>query len=252
MNFRSLYRIFFFKPRLIKSAVSSYVIAISMAITCASVNVQAASENIAQLRHGVAHFLTDEYSKAGADKTDIKVGTLDSRLRLAQCDQPIEMASQDPTGNGGNISVQVACRGVSRWTILVPAQAIVFRPMAVAGRNLQRGEVIGESDVTVQSMDVSQYRQGFNTSAEQIIGKEVRYAITKGDAFRTSSLNAPLAIKRGDDVTVEAFAGSIRVVTNATAISDGRLGQQIRVKNTQSERIVNGKVIGPGKVQSML
>lgn len=252
MNFRSVYRIFFLKASHEKFAAFGRFISVFMAFTAASVNVQAATENISQLRQTVAEFLTNEYRESGADKTDIKVATLDSRLRLTQCDQPIDLASQDSTGNGGNISIQVACRGSSRWTILVPAQAIVFRPMAVASRNLQRGEVISETDVTVESMDVSQYRQGFATSIEDIVGKEMRYPVTKGDAFRTSSLNAPLAIKRGDDVTVEAFAGSIRVVTNATAISDGRLGQQIRVKNTQSERIVNAKVIGPGKVQSTL
>ena len=252
MKFRSFYRIFFFKGVAKNANALKYFAPFLFTLTALSVNAQAGIENIEQLRQSVAQFLTDEYRQSNADKTEIKVGALDSRLRLAQCDQSIDMALQDPTGNGGNVNVQVACRGSSRWTILVPSQATVFRPMAVASRNLQRGEMINEGDVSVESMEVTQYRQGFATQAEDIIGKEVKYAVTKGDAFRTSSLNAPMAIKRGDEVTVEAYAGSIRVVTNATAVSDGRIGQQIRVKNTQSARIVNAKVIGPGKVQSIL
>ena len=124
--------------------------------------------------------------------------------------------------------------------------------MAVAGRNLVRGEQISAADVALEVREVSQYRQGFVLVAEDIVGKEVKYAVTKGEAFRTSVLNSPLMIKRGDEVSVEAVAGSIRVVTNGTAVSDGRMGQQIRVKNNQSERIVNARVVGPGKVQSIL
>ena len=99
---------------------------------------------------------------------------------------------------------------------------------------------------------MSQYRQGYSINIDDIVGKEVKYTINKGDAFRTSMLDAPLAIKRGDEVVMEASIGSIRVSSNGTAISDGRIGQQIRVKNNQSERVINARVVGPGKVASIL
>jgi flagella basal body P-ring formation protein FlgA len=65
-------------------------------------------------------------------------------------------------------------------------------------------------------------------------------------------LDAPLVIKRGDTVSMEANIGGITVKTSGTAISDGRIGQQIRVKNNQSARVINAKVIGSGQVQSVL
>jgi flagellar basal body P-ring formation protein FlgA len=207
--------------------------------------------DVQQLRLNIVQFLTAEYRSTNATKVNIKVGALDSRLRL-ECDQPLMYNLQDPSNNGGNINTQVACRGTSQWTILVPAQAIVFRPMAVASRNLLRGELIQTEDVGVEVLDASQYRQGYSSKPEDIIGKELKYPVNKGDAFRASALNTQLAIKRGDEVSLEALAGSIRVVTTGTAISNGRIGQQIKVKNNRSARIVSVKVIGPGKVQSIL
>ena len=262
MEFRSFYRIFFFlinhlrqgicqpHPWIKKGLCNLPFFIFSLNIAC--VQAQSEIQNIQQLRINIAEFLTTEYRNANATKVDIKVGALDSRMRLAVCDQPFTLNLQDPSNNGGNINVKVACRGTSSWAILVPAQAIVFRPMAVASRNLQRGELISSEDIGVEVVDVSQYRQGYSSKPEDIIGKELKYPVNKGDAFRDSVLDTQLAIKRGDEVSVEAFAGSIRVVTTGTAVSDGRIGQQIRIKNNQSARILSAKVIGPGKVLSIL
>lgn len=215
-------------------------------------NAQADIENIMQLRQTVAQFLTAEYDKTEASKVEIKVGGLDPRLHLMKCDQTLALKLQDSSGNGGNINVQVSCRSSFSWTILVPAQAIIYRPMAVASRNLQRGELISETDISTDTLNMSLYRQGYTHNPSDIIGKELKYPVLKGDAFRSSVLDAPLAIKRGEEVSVEALIGSIRVVTTGTAISDGRLGQQVRIKNTQSARILSAKVVGPGKAQSIL
>src|SRR6478609_8441519 len=169
MKFRSFYRIFFFKLGAQSFQYLKAIAQISLVccICCSqSANAQTAIENVEQLRNKIAQFLTDEYRNSQADKVEVKVGKLDPRLRLTLCDQPVTLNLQDASGNGGNISVQVSCRGSSGWTILAPAQAIVFRPMAVASRNLQRGEVINITDITMESLDMSQYRQGFSVNID--------------------------------------------------------------------------------------
>lgn len=255
MKFRSFYRIFFCKKMHCASKQVTRSIGLIGALAlCLSqnANAQAPIENIGQLRSQVAQFLTDEYTKAQAVKVDIKVGNLDNRLHLTKCDQSLSLILKDSANSGGNINVEVACRGVSAWTILVPALARVYRSVAVAGRNLQRGDVISAGDLTTDIKDVSDFRMGFCLTPDAIIGKEVKYTVNKGETFRNSALDAPLVIKRGDTVSMEASAGEISVRTSGTAVSDGRIGQQIRVKNNQSARVINAKVVGPGQVQSIL
>lgn len=255
MKFRSFYRIFFCKKMNLasKQVIKSIGLACTLALCLSqSANAQAPVENIEQLRSKVAQFLTDEYMKTQPVRVTVKVGNLDTRLRLAKCDQNLALVLKDPTSSGGNINVEVSCKAASAWTILVPALARVYRPVAIASRNLDRGEIVNEGDLTTDIKDVSDFRMGFCLTADAIVGKEVKFTINKGDTFRTSALDAPLVIKRGDAVSMEARAGEISVKTNGTAISDGRVGQQIRVKNNQSARIVNARVIGPGKVQGIM
>lgn len=255
MKFRSFYRVFFLKTAgmPIKQGISRKLLVCVLALgLCQSANAQAPVENIAQIQSQVAQFLTDEYTKAQAVKVEVKVGNLDNRLRLARCDQSLSLSLKDPANSGGNVNVQVECKGASSWTILVPALAKVYRSVAVAGRILQRGDMVSASDLTTDIKDVSELRLGFVLTAEAIVGKEVKYTVNKGDTFRNSALDAALVIKRGDTVSMEASAGEISVKTNGTAVTDGRMGQQIRVKNNQSARIINAKVVGVGKVQSIM
>ncbi len=259
MRFRSFYRIFFlnFAEALIKQGISKIlgsgilVVLIGQAIS-AQAQTQASIENIGQIQTQVAQFLTDEYTKTQAVKVEVKVGNLDQRLRLARCDQTLALALKDPLSSGGHVNVQVSCKGGSSWTILVPAQAKVYRSVAVASRTLQRGDVVIESDLTQDIRDVSEYRLGFALTPEAIVGKEIKFTVNKGEAFRNSVLDTPVVIKRGDAVTLVASAGEISVKTNCTAIADGRIGQQIRVKNNQSARIVNARVVEAGKVESIM
>lgn len=262
MKFRSFYRTFFFTESPLNQSLirnAGHLAFALLSLYPHSSNAQTApqtgsagKEVIAQLRQDTAKFVTEEYLNSGASKVEVKVGGLDPRLDLAKCDQALAFKLQDLSGNGGNINVQLSCPGLSRWTILVPTQAIVYRPMAVASRNLQRGELVSDSDIEVSVLDASQYRQGYTSNPEDIVGKEIKHPLSKGDAFRESLLDAPLAIRRGDEVSVEALAGSIRVDTTGTAVSDGRIGQKIRVKNNQSAKILSATVIGAGKVQSIL
>lgn len=255
MSFRSFYRIFFFKKFIqpLKQALNSLCTAsLALMCLCQSANAQAPIESIESIRSKVAQFLTEEYRHANAEKVEVRVGKLDNRLRLDKCNKDLDLSLKDTSKTGGNINVQVSCKADSSWTILVPAQAKVYRMVAVAGRNLQRGDLVSAADLSSEMRDVGDLRIGFALTPEAIIGKEIKFAVNKGDNFRNAALDAPLVIRRGDQVSMVSSAGEISVRTEVTAVSDGRIGQQIRVKNNQSARIINAKVVSAGKVHSIL
>ena len=62
----------------------------------------------------------------------------------------------------------------------------------------------------------------------------------------------PIIIKRGDVVMIIAKAGALSVKSAGVAINDGRLGQQIQVKNKASKRIVVARVISSKQVQVVM
>jgi len=208
--------------------------------------------DLKQLEKTVAGFLQNHYRSANASKMTVTVNQLDRRLKLPQCQKDLRMSVNDPNNTGGNITVHTQCDGQQNWSLYVPAQVTLFRALAVASRNLNRGELIDAGDISMEVVNISQLRQGYLESREQIIGQELKRPINKGEAFRNAILDAPLVIKRGDEVAIEALAGSIAVTSSGTAMANGRIGQRIKVRNSQSDRIVSAQVMNAGKVQTTL
>lgn len=204
-----------------------------------------------QLKQDIASFLATEYKQVAHERIDISVGNLDNRLRLASCAQPVEFINQDQTGLGGNISVKAQCDSGKVWSVHVPAQVTIYREIAIAVRDITRGEVISHAHITTSPVNISSIRQAFLPEAESIVGKEAKRNISKGEPFKTALLDAPTAVKRGEIVTLESLAGSIKVSSAGTAMADGRVGQKIRVRNNSSERIISGVVISQGVVQTL-
>jgi len=206
---------------------------------------------LTQLKQDIANFLASEYQQVDHERIDINVSNLDNRLRLASCTQPVEFINQDQTGLGGNISVKAACDSGKVWSVHVPAQVTIYREIPIALRDIARGEVISENHIGTNVVNVSSIRQAFLADTQAIVGKEAKRNISSGEPFRTALLDAPTAVKRGELVTLESLAGSIKVSSAGTAMADGRVGQKIRVRNNSSERIISGVVISQGLVQTL-
>lgn len=237
------------KPR--KSPkIYSFALALAGSVASYSVNASGVYSHL-QLKQDVAKFLGDEYRKVPHERIDIAVGNLDGRLRLGQCLQPVTFSTQDQTGLGGNISVKAQCVGTITWTVHIPAQVMIYREIPVASQDIARGQSITGAHLTSALVNISSIRQGFADTPQAIIGREAKRNLGKGEVFKTTQLDSPTTIRRGELVVLESIAGSIKVSSSGTAMSDGRLGQKIRVKNGSSERVISGIVKGQGLVQTL-
>lgn len=204
------------------------------------------------LRSGVAEYLQQHYAKTNAKRVEIDVNQLDPRLHLADCGTDLTLSVTDHQNSGGTVSVHAQCRGSQPWALYIPAQVDLFRPVAVAVHNLGRGAILGQTDIEMVLKNTSHLRQGFVDTPEKAMGLELRRPIKRGEALRTGILIEPLAVKRGDEVRLLARSGTIRVSAQGTAMASGRVGEQIRVKNNNSTRIVKGEIIAPGQVEILL
>lgn len=208
-------------------------------------------QDLEQLRTQVEQFLSAHYLQTGAQRVEVDVARLDPRLQLSECHANLELELNDASNSGGNVSVHSRCRNDQPWSIYVPAQVNLYRPVVVAARNLSRGTRLSANDVAIELRNTSRLRQGFVDSEEAVLGMELRRPLERNEPFRTGLLVQPLAINRGEEVRLQSEVGGIIVSTRGTAMSSGRVGQQIRVKNNTSERIVSGRIIAPGQVQTL-
>lgn len=180
---------------------------------------------------------------------ELRINPLDPRLRLAACDSDLTQALESPAPPVGRVTVRVSCTGSSPWTVFIPAQVSLFRPIVVATRPLKRDQVLELGDVSMIEQDIGPLSRGYLTDPRQAIGKKLTRPLQADQVLTPANLELAESIRRGDQVVITARSGTISVRMPGEALSDGVLGQQINIRNQRSQRIVRARVVGPGQVE---
>ena len=208
---------------------------------------------IDDLRANVKTFATSHFEnvfkkQAKRGDVDVEISSLDQRLRLKSCNKPLDFVVNSPSQLSTNATVKTSCKGSNRWTIYVPIRVNVYDNVVVAARDLSRGEVIQDEDLALQRVNINQFGGGYLASKKQVTGMEVKRTIRAGESLKLTYLQPTDVISRGDAVLLESRNTSVMISVSGTALDHGHIGEQIRVRNNQSEKIVDAMVTGPGKV----
>ncbi|WP_205342454.1 flagellar basal body P-ring formation chaperone FlgA [Denitrificimonas caeni] len=199
-------------------------------------------------------FLEEITSQYLADNTitgrhSVTIGRLDPRLRLPACSIPLQASLESPAQPVGRVTIRVRCDSNAPWTIFVPGHVNLYREVAIALRSLPRNSVVQAADVQLSERDVSSLRQGYILNLENVIGQKTTRPMQPNQVVSANYLKAAAAINKGDEVVISAQGSSMFVRMPGTALEEGAIGQQIRVRNTRSKRIVHARVTAPGQVE---
>lgn len=125
--------------------------------------------------------------------------------------------------------------------------------VVVATSTLNRSVVVNAEFVREEIRFVDQAVD--QLTLQQVSGRSVVQPLKPGELVTLRHLsgevraNDPIMVKARDAVRLTARIGKLEVaIPIAEAQEDGRAGQVIKVKNLQTGRIVQGKVVGPGLV----
>jgi flagella basal body P-ring formation protein FlgA len=208
-------------------------------------------EELIGATEGFLEFMVEDYLERSeiTARHEIQVNPLDPRLRLAACDSDLTQSLESPAQPVGRVTVRVSCEGSTPWTVFVPAQVRIFRPVVVVKTALRRDSIIGAGDVALVEQDVSLLNRGYVTEVEQVIGRKLTRATRTDQVVTPAMLQLAEAVRRGDQVVISARSGGINVRMQGEALSGGTLGQQISVRNLTSQRVIRARVAGPGQVE---
>lgn len=208
-------------------------------------------EELIGATEGFLEFMVEDYLERSeiTARHEIQVNPLDPRLRLAACDSDLTQSLESPAQPVGRVTMRVSCEGSTPWTVFVPAQVRIFRPVVVVKTALRRDSIIGAGDVALVEQDVSLLNRGYVTEVEQVIGRKLTRATRTDQVLTPAMLQLAEAVRRGDQVVISARSGGINVRMQGEALSGGTLGQQISVRNLTSQRVIRARVAGPGQVE---
>lgn len=144
----------------------------------------------------------------------------------------------------GTVTAQIGVSVNQKLYRQVPIRLKVdsFKPILVAARALQAGEVIDDGAVTFDRRNVD-YNMEYFTDKTQAIGLTAKRPIAAGTVLYNGLLAKPIVVKRGTLLAVVAKVGTIQAAITAKALEDGAVGQVIRVQNLQSKKIITAKVV---------
>ena len=223
---------------------------------CTNIAGAAANTSIDELRLRVSEYVSQQLTTRGivnnqSQTVSVKTMGIDPRLRLAKCDVPWTMNAKSERWVG-RINTRIECRGSMPWSIYVPVQVRLTKDVVVANHSLMRGSLITAADVRTMSIDVTDFPRGYFTQVKPLIGKELRRSVATNNPISPAHVRDALAVKRGDEVTILASTSSLTIRSVGIALNDGRLGQQIRVKNSTSKRIIKAQVMRKGLVKVLI
>ncbi len=102
----------------------------------------------------------------------------------------------------------------------------------------------------LQEVELSRLPQGFYTNIDNILDHELKTALISGQPISPTHVAPPVLVHQGDTVTIEAGSAGITVHTLGTALENGRLGQQISVRNNRSDKVLRSRVVARGRVHA--
>ena len=135
------------------------------------------------------------------------------------------------------VSAPAAAPPVSRTTVIT-------RHMIQRGTQLQPAmlEEVSRPTLGLDSQAVS--------SLKDVVNGEATRDLPAGQVVRSNDIRRAVLVKQGQSALMTVGQGKgFEITVRVEAMQDGRMGEQIRLKNTESGRLLTGTVTGPGAVR---
>ncbi|MDH4479626.1 MAG: flagellar basal body P-ring formation chaperone FlgA [Rhodoferax sp.] len=210
------------------------------------------------------------------DASQFSFAPLDSRVQLQTCDRPLVM----DTPFASRETVRVRCLGNPNWQLYLrvllkpgvapglalpavpassspgpvaaPAAAAASRRVVVASQGLRAGsmvtrDLLRELDVPSQGLDAQVL-----TSIKDVENSELVRDVQPGVPIRSYDIRRAVVVKQGQSVMLTVGQGNgFSITARVEAMQDGKIGDQIRLKNPDSGRLLTGIVTGPNAARGL-
>jgi flagella basal body P-ring formation protein FlgA len=224
------------------SGIRRALLAATLVMAAPFVLAQEAVQSLDEIRAKAQAFVRNHLPKGAPGATQVSVGALDPRLRLARCDSELTAALPAGATFRARMTIAVSCPEGNVWTIYVPVTIETRAKVLVLRGPAARGARLGAADVEVQERVVAGPGDSFLTDVAQLDGHTLKRSLATGTALTADVLIEDVLVKRGQSVTLLASASGIEVRAPGRAMSDGRAASRIKVQNLNSQRVVEGVV----------
>ncbi len=196
---------------------------------------------------------------------------MDSRVQLQGCNLPLVMDLPFSSRE----TVRVRCLGNPTWQLYL---RLLFKPSAMVLVNSKpaasappgsnpaapkRQIVVGKQLLragSVLSAELLQEQEHVGpgpdpqaaASIKDVLNGEMVRDVPAGVPLRSHDVRRALLVKMGQSVILTVSQGSgFSITARVDALQDGRMGEQVRLRNPESGRLLSGVVTGPSAARGL-
>ncbi len=176
------------------------------------------------------------YLPLSADRSELQVESIDFDRRSGRFSATLALP-----GDGG-LKRRISLSGVAEAERHVPVLTHALGP----------GDVITARDIDWIRMPARQVNRTMITDDALLLGREPVRPLRAGAPLRLSEVQRPLLVHKGAIVTMIVQRGGLLLSATGKAMQDGARDEVIRLQNTSTRRVIEGRVAGPERVHVML
>lgn len=175
--------------------------------------------------------------------------TLELRVAAGRADAVrVELLNYAPVQARFTATLSVAGEDGQTRRVTVAGRAASMVEVPVVARRVAPNETISSGDIAWIEVRADQAPNDLVTTEAQLVGQTARRTLVANTAVRLRDIQAPRLVNKGSLVTMVLQTPNLMVTAQGRALQEGGVGDVIRVVNTQSNRIVEATVSGPGTV----
>lgn len=175
-------------------------------------------------------------------RLEVKVGNLDSRLKLAPCGN-VEPYLPPGARLWGRTRIGLRCvDGVSRWNVSLPVTVNAYGNAWVIKGTVLAGTTLTEEDVVEAEVNWAEEASPVLRDPALWIGQVATRQLTTGQALRHGMVKPAQVFQAGAQVRVVVQGPGFQISSDAQALSAGVVGQVARVR-MDSGKVSSGVVL---------
>lgn len=157
----------------------------------------------------------------------------------------IRTLGSSPTGKTP-VRIEAYQRDTQMLARTITIEALIRRDTPVAAGPLVRDQLLTEADISVESKWVP-IGSGRPAQLGDLIGSAVKRRIESGRPITPSDVQAPLVVKRGDEVWVHCISGGMVIKTKARSLGSARNGEMVSLQVDGSKKTFSARMNGRGR-----
>lgn len=136
----------------------------------------------------------------------------------------------------------------SRWSGWLTGSVQWHGSALEVKKNLNFGQKVTLEDLKVSLKDIT-YQKDIILNSEEVVGRVAARTIGIGSVLRASDLKKEEAVKRGQVVKAILGDQDFEISLSTLAEESGTLGDRIRIKNLETQKMLTGEIIDFGVVR---